>query len=166
MGVLRVADGDRAAADAHWKALDAKALLQPYQATVDQHGETALVFLGGQYSHAFTKGAMLAPGGAGNRTTTGELDPTGLFAVERLSPATPDAARRRVAEDAVDATAKLLGVRRADLLYARVDLVTGAHGSPLLLELELTEPSLGFRETDPAAAHRFASAIRAALRDR
>jgi hypothetical protein len=33
----------------------------------------------------------------------------------------------------------------------------------LLLELELTEPSLGFRQTDPAVAMRFASAVRQQL---
>ena len=33
-------------------------------------------------------------------------------------------------------------VSRADLLYARVDLVPGDGGEPVLLELELTEPSL------------------------
>ncbi|MET1072362.1 MAG: hypothetical protein ABWY11_06920 [Umezawaea sp.] len=166
VGVLRVADGDHAAADAHWKELGVTALLQPYQSTVDEHGETAMVFLGGQYSHAFAKGAMLAPGGAGNRTTADELDSSGLYVVERLSPANPDAARRRVAEDVMDAAAGVLGIRRSDLLYARVDLVTGADGSPLLLELELAEPSLGFRQTDAAAALRFASTIRAAVQDR
>ncbi|WNV84263.1 hypothetical protein [Umezawaea sp. Da 62-37] len=158
VGALRVADGDHAAADAHWKALGVPALLQPYQSTVDEHGETAMVFFGGQYSHAFTKGAML--------TEDAEMDESGHYVLERLSPAAPDAARRRVAEDVVDAAAGVLGVRRADLLYARVDLVTGADGSPLLLELELAEPSLGFRQADAAAALRFASTIRAALQDR
>ncbi|HEX6341540.1 hypothetical protein [Umezawaea sp.] len=154
-GALKVADGDHAAADAHWESLGAKALLQPYQSAVDSHGETAVVYFGGQYSHAFTKGAML--------TEDAVLDPSGTFIVERLSPAVPDAARRRVAEDVLDAATGLLGIRRADLLYARVDLVAGEDGSPLLLELELAEPSLGFRQTDAAAPQRFASAVRAAL---
>lgn len=154
-GALRVADGDFAAADAHWESLGVKALVQPYQSNVDSNGENALVFFGGQYSHAFTKSAML--------TREAELDPSGTFIVERLRPAAPDAAQRRVAEDAVDAAVTLLGIRRADLLYARVDLVSGSDGAPLLLELELSEPSLGFRQTDDSAPLRFASAVRAAL---
>jgi glutathione synthase/RimK-type ligase-like ATP-grasp enzyme len=157
-GVLRVADGDFAAADAHWESLGVKALVQPYQSNVDSQGESALVFFGGQYSHAFTKGAML--------TDDAEMDSSGHYIVERLKPATPDAAQRRVAEDALDAASGLLGLRRADLLYARVDLVSGADGAPLLLELELSEPSLGFRQTDDSAPLRFASAVRVALSTR
>lgn len=157
-GALKVADGDHAAADAHWGSLGVTALLQPYQSAVDNHGETAMVYFGGQYSHAFTKSAML--------TDDAKMDPSGTFVVERLTPATPDAARRRIAEDTMDAAATLLGIRRADLLYARVDLVAGSDGSPLLLELELAEPSLGFRQTDATAPLRFASAIRTALSTR
>ena len=36
-------------------------------------------------------------------------------------------------------------------LYARVDLVTAADGSPLLIELELAEPSLFLPHADGAA---------------
>lgn len=153
-GAARFAVGERDAAAAHLAALhavDHTVLVQPYQRAVDREGETALVFVGGGYSHAFVKGAMLpdpaAPGpGPGDR-----------FGVE------PDAALRRAAEDAVDAAAAIHGMRRSELLYARVDLVRREDGSPLLLELELTEPSLGFRQADPGAKPRFASAVRAAL---
>jgi glutathione synthase/RimK-type ligase-like ATP-grasp enzyme len=154
-GALRVAAGDFAAAAAHLATLDTPALVQPYQSAVDAAGETALVFFGGQYSHAFTKGAMLTP--------DAEYDESGLYIVERLSGASPTGAQRRVAEDVLDAATELLDVARHELLYARVDLVTGADGGPLLLELELVEPSLGFRLTDPSAPLRFASAVRAAL---
>ena len=75
----------------------------------------------------------------------------------------PDPALRRVAEDVMDAAAELLGLRRCDLLYARVDLVRRDDGAPLVLELEVTEPSLGFGHADPGAPLRFASAVRAAL---
>ncbi|MBB5804402.1 glutathione synthase/RimK-type ligase-like ATP-grasp enzyme [Saccharothrix ecbatanensis] len=154
-GALRVTAGDHETAAAHLATLDVPALVQPYQANVDAVGETAMVFLGGQYSHAFTKGAML--------TADAEFDESGLYVVERLSGAAPSAAQRRVAEDVMDAAAALTGLRRNDFLYARVDLVPGADGSPLLLELELVEPSLGFRQTDATAPLRFASAVRAAL---
>jgi hypothetical protein len=154
-GALRVAAGDFETAAAHLALLGGPALVQPYQTAVDAVGETALVYLGGQYSHAFTKGAML--------TKDAEYDESGLYIVERLSGARPTGAQHRVAEDALDAAATHLGLRRTDFLYARVDLVTGSDGSPLLLELELVEPSLGFRQTDAAAPLRFASAVRTAL---
>ncbi|MFT7839044.1 hypothetical protein Q5530_23125 [Saccharothrix sp. BKS2] len=154
-GALRVAAGDHATAARHLAELGVRALVQPYQANVDVAGETALVFLGGHYSHAFAKGAMLTP--------DAELDGSGLYVLERLTGASPSPAQRRVAEDVLDAAAALTGVPRHELLYARVDLVPGADGSPLLLELELVEPSLGFRQADRGAPLRFASAVRAEL---
>jgi hypothetical protein len=44
------------------------------------------------------------------------------------------------------------------LLYARIDLIPGVGGEPLLVELELTEPSL-FLTTAPEGAPRLAEAI-------
>ena len=51
------------------------------------------------------------------------------------------------------------------LLYARVDLLPGRDGAPLVIEVELTEPSL-FLTAVPAAADRFAAAIRRAVTPR
>ncbi|MEV7553382.1 hypothetical protein AB0N89_27535 [Amycolatopsis sp. NPDC089917] len=153
-GVGKFSAGDDAAS--HLKGLHDDGhtvVLQPYQSSVDSEGEQALVFFGGVYSHAFSKAAMLGR----------ELDESGLWFTEKLAPVQPSAAFRALAEDALDATAALLGILRAELLYARVDLVTGRDGKPLLLELELVEPSLGFRQTDAAAAWRFASAVRQQL---
>ena len=153
-GAARFA-GDLDAAQAHLDSLDGVAVVQPYQAAVDAEGETALVFFGGVYSHAFIKSAMLSDSAA--------LDESGLFVAEGLRPTDPAGDLRRAAEDAMDAVAQVLGLRRSDLLYARVDLLRGNAGEPLLLELELVEPSLGFRQTDGGARLRFASAVRAAL---
>ncbi|WP_103354734.1 RimK family alpha-L-glutamate ligase [Amycolatopsis sp. CA-128772] len=153
-GAARFAAG--ADASSHVAALHAEgqtAVIQPYQSSVDTSGELALVYLGGIYSHAFSKGAMLGSG----------MDSSGLYLSEKLAPATPPADAVALAEDVLDAASGLLGILRAELLYARVDLVRGADGKPLLLELELTEPSLGFRQTDPAATVRFASAVRQQL---
>ncbi|KAA2261758.1 hypothetical protein F0L68_15185 [Solihabitans fulvus] len=132
------------------------AVVQPYQAAVGEEGETALVFVAGAYTHAFVKGPMLRPGAV--------IDNSGLYIAEQLRPEPePAADRRRLAEDTLDAACGVLGIRRTDLLYARVDVLQGADGRPLLLELEIAEPSLGFRQTDAAAPLRFASAIRAFL---
>ncbi|MET8851607.1 hypothetical protein [Amycolatopsis sp. NPDC004625] len=153
-GAARFTGG--ADASAHVAALHAEghpALIQPYQSSVDTDGELALVYLGGIYSHAFSKGAMLGS----------SVDASGLYLSEQLAPAEPPADAVALAEDVLDAASALLGILRAELLYARVDLVRGADGKPLLLELELTEPSLGFRQTDASAAVRFASAVRQQL---
>ena len=48
------------------------------------------------------------------------------------------------------------------LLYARIDLIPGPDGAPMLIELELTEPSLFFRYA-PGAAERLADAVMARL---
>lgn len=152
-GAKRFAPGEAARADAHLRTLHAggrAALVQPYQSAVDSDGETAVVFIAGEYSHAFVKGPLLVPG-------TG-LDSSGLYAPETLDVADMSPELREFAADAVDAGARVLGVDRAELLYARVDVVRGANGEPLLLELELTEPSLGFKFGGGSAAQRMAAA--------
>ena len=49
-----------------------------------------------------------------------------------------------------------------ELLYARVDLIPGPGGEPLLIELELVEPSL-FLGYHPAGPETFADAIAARI---
>lgn len=131
-------------------AEDRTVMVQPYLADVDEAGETALVFVAGQYSHAVRKGPILSPGGGMSQ---------GPYAEEDVSAREPTAADRALA------AAALAAVPRGEdrLLYARVDVVTDGAGSPVLLELELTEPSLFLTFADGAAG-RLASAIAAATR--
>lgn len=137
---------------AHFEALGVKALVQPYQSSVDEHGETALVFFAGEYSHSFHKGPMLAQGRAESES--------GLYVEEELRAIEPSAPQLDLANQVLDVAAELLALSRKDFLYARVDVVEGAGGEPLLLELELTEPSLGFKHTGEEAASRLSAAIR------
>ena len=116
-------------------------LVQPYDARVEDSGETALVFLGGKASHAFTKAAMLPP------TGRPQLDATGTFALEALNPSEPDFEMWDVGFAALDAAANHLGGAPSDLLYARADIIGGIE-DPRLLELELVEPSLGWSQLD------------------
>lgn len=138
----------------------ATAMVQPYDPRVED-GETALVFLAGQPSHAFTKGPMLPPPGS-----TPVFDASGTYAEESLSSADPDMALWDVGHAALAAAAAQLDCAPADFLYARVDLL-GGHRDPLLLELELVEPSLGWRQLGAAerdtAQRRFALAVESAL---
>lgn len=123
-------------------------MVQPYLDAVDRDGETGMLFFDGEFSHAFRKGPLLQPGGA-------PVD--GLYAEEEIGPREAAAAELQVARSALAAVADRSGSR--DLLYARVDVVPGPDGTPVLLELELTEPSF-FLATDAGAAARFAAAVR------
>ena len=67
------------------------------------------------------------------------------------------AAERALAEQALADVAARFG---RFPLYARVDLLTGTGGEPLLIELEVAEPAL-YLAAAPGAAERFAAAIRA-----
>lgn len=144
--------GDEAASQAHVSRLVAggrTAMVQPYLRTVDVAGETACIFLGGSFSHGVRKGALLAHG-------AGEIAHEDY--VEHITP-------RQPAPDELALAAATLAVvpGGADrLLYARVDVVRAADGSPTVLEVELTEPSL-FLSLAPSAAERFAAAVRAVL---
>lgn len=123
-------------------------MLQPYLHSVDTHGETCLIFLAGAYSHAVRKSALLdGP----------DLGTTALFKQETVSPCIPTDAEHAVAASALAAVPG--GWRR--LLYARVDLLPGPDGDPVVVELELTEPSLFLGTADGAAA-RLARAVAAA----
>ncbi|MCY1138811.1 hypothetical protein OWR29_12455 [Actinoplanes sp. Pm04-4] len=146
----------QALAEAHVTRLTAAgrtAMIQPYLAAVDETGETALIYLpdaGGAltYSHAIRKGAML----------TGPDEGAIAPGSERIDPRTATAAERAVAERVLEAVPGGAG----RLLYARIDLIPGSDGSPLLVELELTEPTLFLKEGGDAA-DRLAEAVIARL---
>lgn len=135
-------------------------LVQPYDRRIEA-GETALVFLAGQPSHAFAKGPMLPPPGQPQR-----LDPTGSYAREVLTGADPDPAVWEFGRRALAAAAAHLELPVTELLYARVDVIGGA-ADATLLELELVEPGLGWSvQPGPvreAAERRFAVAVADAL---
>ena len=125
-------------------------LVQPYLGDVDEVGETALIYIAGVFSHAIVKGAML-PADTVHPHRFGPL-----YVEERISERTPSAAELAVGSHALNAVRGRYG---HDLLYVRVDLLPGPDG-PVLVELELTEPSL-FLGYGEGAADRFAAAIAA-----
>ena len=143
-------DGPIEVAREHVRRLQAAGrtvMIQPYLDAVDTEGETAMLFLDGEFSHAIRKGPLLVRGVEGERVE-------GLFVQEQIDRREPSAAQLAVAGQAVAAIPG--GFER--VLYARVDLISGPDGAPQLLELELTEPSL-FLEHDADAAGRLAHAI-------
>ena len=131
---------------------DRSVLLQPYLPSVDEHGETALIYLDGTFSHAIRKGPLLQANADATRA---------LFAAEHITSREAGDDERALADAVLAAIPRLDGVAMP-LLYARVDLIRDADGKPRLLELELAEPSL-FLDTHPAAAARLSKALLARL---
>ncbi|MGW4157319.1 ATP-grasp domain-containing protein [Micromonospora chersina] len=124
-------------------------MVQPYLRAVDTDGETALLFLAGPdglaFSHAIRKGPML---------TGPDQGVVGLYKEERID-------ARAAAPEQLDTAEKTLAVVPGGtdrLLYARVDLIPGPDGAPVLVELELTEPSLFVGYAD-GAPDRLAEAV-------
>jgi glutathione synthase/RimK-type ligase-like ATP-grasp enzyme len=155
IGAQRFAAGEHAAAAAHARALQARglvAMVQPYLRGVeDGRGETALIFLGGRLSHAICKGPLLGGPPA-------EAFADGLYLIERIEAREPTGAERAVGERVLSWITARLGA----LPYARIDVVPGAGGQPVVLEAELAEPSL-FLGTSPGAPGRLAAALAAVL---
>ncbi|MDR0183625.1 ATP-grasp domain-containing protein [Lysobacter arvi] len=127
---------------------DRSAMLQPYLSSVDEQGETALMFFAGAFSHAIRKGALLRP-------DANAAEP--LFAAESIAPRVPAQDELALADRVLAAARDTLQLREAPL-YARVDLIRDNAGTPCLLELELCEPSLFFAHA-PGSAERFASLL-------
>jgi hypothetical protein len=116
--------------------LEHDVMVQPFMESVQDYGERSLMFINGTYSHAARKTAFqpLLPAGEAGET-----------------PAEATGAEIAVAVKAMQSLP-------TPALYARVDLVLGAAGEPLVIECELIEPTL-FLSMHPRAAHRFADAL-------
>lgn len=140
----------RPAADTHLQELLAHGravLVQPYITEIDAEGETGLVYFDGHFSHAFGKAALLGRDAAPSND---------VFLPEQITRCIPTADERALADAVVAEFAP-------GLLYARVDLVRRGNQTPLILELELIEPSFFFH-VDTSSPARFAAAIRRRLK--
>jgi hypothetical protein len=141
----RCADAERALAHLSRLVVDERrsALLQPYLASVDEVGETALYYLGGKASHAIRKGPLL------------RLDSAlvaGLFAPEEIT------ARQPGVDEHALAAAAYAAIPFDAPLYARIDMIRDDRGAPVILELEMTEPSMFFDHA-PGSADRLAALL-------
>lgn len=129
----------------------ADALVQPYMPVVEGYGERSMVFLDGQLTHAIRKRPAFGSKGAGvaEAFVPGEA----LLENADVDPAVP-------AEDEAETAQRILeGAGLAGALYARVDLVRQLDGMPVLMELELVEPSLFLWHGGDKAKSRIADAI-------
>ncbi len=123
-------------------------MLQPYLRLVDSVGETALIYFNGQFSHTIRKEALLR---------ADELATATPYASGPITASKADPDQSELAERALEAVERLLQLDQP-LAYARVDLIRDDDGSPRLLELELTEPSLFFEQA-AGSAERFAASL-------
>ncbi|HST36964.1 MAG TPA: hypothetical protein VLK25_10100 [Allosphingosinicella sp.] len=121
-------------------APEGAAILQPFLPAILDEGEISLLYFEGRFCHAIRK-----------RPRTGDfrVQPEYQGIIDAHQPA-PD---ERAAADAI-----LAALDEQDLLYARVDLVRGTAGAPLLMELELVEPEL-YLEHDPGEGAAFTAAV-------
>jgi hypothetical protein len=114
-------------------------LVQAYLDSVEGHGERALVWIDGAFTHAVRKSPRFA---ADSERVSGAL---AIAADER-------AVGEAALEDVADG-----------LLYARVDVAPGPDGRPVVMEVELVEPSL-FLLQEPRALARVVAGILRRLR--
>lgn len=122
--------------EAHFAALREQedVLVQPYLPGVEGYGERSLVWIAGEVTHAVRKERRLA----------GDAESVSSTALSITD------AEHALAERAVAAAP-------GPLLYARVDMAPSPNG-PVLMELELIEPSLFFAQS-PHAQERMVRAV-------
>lgn len=127
-GTLRFRADEHVAGERHFADLlsERDVLVQPYERSVESHGERALVWIDGEFTHAVRKSPRFGD------------DP------ERVSEALAIERDERALGEAA------LADHRDDLLYARVDVARGPDGAPRVMELELVEPSLFLIHHPPA----------------
>lgn len=143
----RYAPEHRDAAARHVAALHARGatvMVQPYVDRITE-GERALVCFDGVFSHAMRKQPVL--------TDVGVID-NARVAHPGLVPHDPSTAELDLAAAALAAAPG-----EQPLLYGRVDIALADDGSPMIMELELTEPNL-FLTPNPDALHRYTALIR------
>jgi glutathione synthase/RimK-type ligase-like ATP-grasp enzyme len=108
-------------------------MIQRYQRSVATHGERNLIWIDGELTHCIRKEPRFA--GGSEAVTAVAIDDRDRVFAERVLRAAPPG-----------------------IAYARIDLMHGDDGEPLLSELELIEPSLHF-PLCPAALRRFAAML-------
>jgi glutathione synthase/RimK-type ligase-like ATP-grasp enzyme len=115
------------------------AMVQPFLPSLETRGETSLIYVDGELTHAVRK--RPAPGD---------------FRVQEIWGGTRERTEPGSAE--VELAEQALAQLHSPPLYARIDIVEGLAGLPCLIELELIEPNLYLGES-PAAAEALAVAL-------
>ncbi|SDK67587.1 ATP-grasp domain-containing protein [Streptomyces indicus] len=149
-GAMRTRDREKACA---YAMSSGRMLVQPYLDAVDSEGEKSFVFLGGEFSHAVTRGPYL-PEEIHRDTLLPPGSEESAWTVESFEPDAEYLALAHAALAAVPAA--------SPLPYARVDVIRDQRGAPRVAEVEVVEPFLFLGYSDSASA-RFAGALREAI---
>ena len=135
---------------------DRTAMVQPFLAAVEEHGETAVVMIDGRLSHVLRKGTMLRADETAPVRLDDELGVAeAMYDPELVLRSTAEDDELELAEQLIEEVRRRFGKAP---LYARVDMLRDEGGAPVLLELEAVEPNLYFGQA-PGAAERLADAI-------
>ena len=84
----------------------------------------------------------------------GQVEVAGPDLVPRGQPAPVRSVERLLLVDSATALARVVEATGDSPMYARIDVAPGPSGEPVVMELELIEPSLFFPQS-PAALERF-----------
>ena len=136
-------------------AVGRRVMLQRYLTRVDSEGETALVYVDGEFSHSVRKAPLLE-----GPYRAGEAE--GVMFREKVMTTSDATTQERAVADLVVAELGKIFPEHAPLLYTRVDLIPDDEGNPVVLEVELAEPSLFFEHAE-GSVERFAQAVAARL---
>lgn len=126
-------------------------MVQRYLESVDNRGETALIYMNGLVSHAVEKKAMLH----------GPFEDPGAVPHEEAVAREATDAEWRVGEEVRNAIHSYIRERLGrdeQLTFCRIDLVEGPNGAMSVMEVSLVDASL-YLSTTPGAVDRFADAI-------
>jgi hypothetical protein len=131
------------------------AMVQPFLSSVDELGETALVFIDGEFTHSLRKRAVLRPDEVAPVRTTDLMVAEAMYDPELVLAGEYEDDELDLAKRIVAYITERFGYVP---LYARVDMLRDPDGVPVVLELEAVEPNLYFNEY-PDGAGRLARAI-------
>jgi glutathione synthase/RimK-type ligase-like ATP-grasp enzyme len=120
-----------------------EAMLQPFLPSLEAEGELSLIYVDGRFAHAVRK-----------RPAPGDFRVQGIWG-GTATPMEPNS-------EGLEIGALALSQLPEPPLYARVDLVEDLDGEPVLIELEMIEPSLYLSE-QPDTADALAAAVAARL---
>lgn len=118
-------------------------LVQPFMPAISAVGEYSLILFNGEFSHAIVK-----------RPKAGDFRVQPHLGGSETSCAPP--------VGAIELARAALAAAPAPAIYARVDMIEGASGELLIMELELIEPALWLQHS-PDGGAAFAGAIKAAV---
>ncbi len=135
------------------------AMVQPYVPEVESIGETALVCLNGEPCHALRKGAILRPDEVAPIRDDGVGAAEVMYDPALVVTGTAGEAEVALARQVLDHVTERFGYLP---LYARVDMIPGPGGKPMLMELEAIEPNLYLSQAEESV-ERVAAAINVRL---